>query len=220
MTFLLAEGVTPSNEGAGYVLRRIMRRAVRHGRLLGIEGPFLRETCAVVIDIMGDAYPSLVERRDAILDGVEAEEEKFARTLEAGSARLAELIAAGDTISGADAFRLHDTFGFPIDLTIEVAAERGVTVDRAGFDAAMAEQRERSRGERRGALELDPEVAALRVRVHRLPERDERRRPARARRRAGRAGGGRARSDAVLRRGRRPDRGPRRAHRSERTPRP
>src|SRR6188472_954196 len=162
MTFLLAEGVTPSNEGAGYVLRRIMRRAVRHGRLLGIEGPFLRETCAVVIEIMGEAYPSLIERRDAILDGVQAEEEKFARTLEAGSARLAELIAAGDTISGTDAFRLHDTFGFPIDLTIEVAAERGVTVDRAGFDAAMAEQRERSRGERRGAIELDPEVAALR----------------------------------------------------------
>ena len=161
MTFLLSEGVTPSNEGAGYVLRRIMRRAVRHGRLLGIQRPFLRETCSVVVDIMGEAYPTLVERRDAILDGVEAEEEKFARTLEAGSARLAELAGAGDTISGADAFRLHDTFGFPIDLTVEVAAERGVTVDRAGFDAAMAEQRERSRGERRGGLELDPEVAAL-----------------------------------------------------------
>jgi alanyl-tRNA synthetase len=162
MTFLLAEGVNPSNEGPGYVLRRIMRRAVRHGRLLGIERAFLRETCAVVIDIMGEAYPSLVERRGAILDGVEAEEEKFARTLEAGSARLAALISAGNQISGADAFRLHDTFGFPIDLTIEVAAERGASVDRAGFDAAMAEQRERSRGQRRGAIEVDPEVAALR----------------------------------------------------------
>ena len=162
MTFLLAEGVTPSNEGPGYVLRRIIRRAVRHGRLLGIQRPFLRETCSVVIDIMGEAYPNLVERRDATLDGVDAEEEKFARTLEAGSARLTELIAAGETISGADAFRLHDTFGFPIDLTVEVAAERGATVDRAGFDAAMAEQRERSRGQRRGAMELDPQVAALR----------------------------------------------------------
>ena len=181
MTFLLAEGVTPSNEGAGYVLRRIMRRAVRHGRLLGIDGPFLRETCSVVIDIMGGAYPSLAERRDAILDGVEAEEEKFARTLEAGSARLAELIAAGDTISGADAFRLHDTFGFPIDLTIEVAAERGVTVDRAGFDAAMAEQRERSRGERRGAHRARSRGRRAALRVHRLSERDERRRPAGAR---------------------------------------
>src|SRR6187200_1385604 len=161
MTFLLAEGVQPANEGAGYVLRRIIRRAVRHGRLLGIEKPFLRETCAVVIDLMAEAYPSLEERRDAILAGIEAEEEKFAKTLEAGSARLGELTAAGGEISGADAFRLHDTFGFPIDLTIEVAAERGATVDRAGFDAAMAEQRERSRGERRGAMELDLEVAAL-----------------------------------------------------------
>jgi len=162
MTFLLAEAVKPSNEGAGYVLRRIIRRAVRHGRLLGIDRPFLGQTCAVVVDIMGDAYPLLSERRDAMLTAVEAEEEKFARTLEAGSARLDELIAAGGTISGADAFRLHDTFGFPIDLTIEVAAERGVTVDRAGFDAAMDEQRQRSRGTRRGALQLDPEVGALR----------------------------------------------------------
>jgi alanyl-tRNA synthetase len=162
MTFLLAEGVTPSNEGPGYVLRRIMRRAVRQGRLLGINGPFLGETCGVVVEIMGEAYPLLRERRGEILAAVNAEEEKFARTLEAGSARLSELVAAGGVISGADAFRLHDTFGFPIDLTIEVAAERGIAVDRAGFDAAMDEQRQRSRGERRGGPELGPEVAALR----------------------------------------------------------
>ena len=162
MTFLLAEGITPANDGAGYVLRRIMRRAVRHGRLLGIGRPFLRETCAVVIELMGDAYPALRERTAEVLAAIEAEEEKFARTLESGSARLSELIAAGGEISGADAFRLHDTFGFPIDLTIEMAAERDVTVDRAGFDAAMAEQRDRSRGEKREALQLDPEVAAMR----------------------------------------------------------
>ena len=162
MTFLLAEGVTPSNEGPGYVLRRIIRRAVRHGRMLGIAGPFLRETASVVIDIMGEAYPYLVERRDAVLDGIEAEEEKFARTLEAGSARLEELVRGGGTISGADAFRLHDTFGFPIDLTIEVAAERGVEVDRAGFDDAMAEQRERSRGEKRGVFAADAEISGMR----------------------------------------------------------
>jgi alanyl-tRNA synthetase len=162
MTFLLADGVKPANDGAGYVLRRIIRRAVRHGRLLGINGPFLRETAAVVIDLMAGAYPKLAAQRDEILGGIEAEEAKFARTLEAGSARLAELVEAGVSISGADAFRLHDTFGFPIDLTVEIAAERGVSVDRAGFDAAMAEQRERSRGEKRGRLELDPEVAALR----------------------------------------------------------
>ena len=161
MTFLLAEGVTPSNEGPGYVQRRIIRRAVRHGRLLGIKNPFLRETCAVVIQIMGGAYPALEERRDEILSGVEAEEEKFAKTLEAGNVRLTELIGAGRQIGGADAFRLHDTFGFPIDLTIEVAAERGVTVDRAGFEAAMAEQRQRSRGERRGGPELSQDLAGL-----------------------------------------------------------
>ncbi|MEO5985583.1 MAG: alanine--tRNA ligase [Candidatus Limnocylindria bacterium] len=162
MTFLLAEDVKPSNEGPGYVLRRIMRRAVRHGRLLGITTPFLRETASVVIDIMGEAYPQLHDRRDAILDAITSEEEKFARTLEAGSARLDELVTAGGTVSGADAFRLHDTFGFPIDLTVEIAAEHGASVDRAGFDAAMAEQRDRSRGEKRRGLELEPEVAALR----------------------------------------------------------
>ena len=162
MTFLLAEEVKPSNEGAGYVLRRIIRRAVRHGRLLGIDRPFLRETASVVIDLMGEAYPHVVERREAILDGIAAEEEKFARTLEAGSTRLDELVGAGPIISGADAFRLHDTFGFPIDLTIEMAAERGVGVDRAGFDAAMTEQRERSRGEKRRAFAADAETAAMR----------------------------------------------------------
>jgi alanyl-tRNA synthetase len=164
MTFLIGEGVRPSNDGAGYVLRRIVRRAVRHGRLMGIERPFLRETCATVIDLMGEAYPYLADGRERILDEIASEEEKFARTLEAGSTRLVELIdAAGDggAIPGDEAFRLHDTFGFPIDLTIEVAGERGVSVDRDGFDAAMAEQRERSRGGARGGLELDPSLVGL-----------------------------------------------------------
>src|SRR5438552_998221 len=164
MTFLIGEGVGPSNEGAGYVLRRIMRRAVRHGRLMGIERPFLSETCGVVIDIMGTAYPYLEERRGEILAGVEAEERKFSRTLEAGSERLAQLVEAagrGGTIPGADAFRLHDTFGFPIDLTVEIAADSGVGVDREGFEAAMREQRERSRAVRRSALPLDEELARL-----------------------------------------------------------
>ena len=115
----------------------------------------------MVIDLMGDAYPYVREGREAILDAIGAEEEKFARTLEAGSARLDELVAAGPTISGADAFRLHDTFGFPIDLTVEIAAERGASVDRAGFEAAMAEQRDRSRGEKRGGLRLDPEISSM-----------------------------------------------------------
>ncbi len=146
MTFLIAEGIKPANDGAGYVLRRILRRAVRHGRLMGIAQPFLRETCSVVVDVMGEAYPRLHDERDRLLAEVEAEETKFAHTLESGSARLAELVTHGAEISSEDAFRLHDTFGFPIDLTVEMAAESGVTVDRAGFEAAMAEQRRRSRG--------------------------------------------------------------------------
>ena len=163
MTFLIAEGVKPANEGAGYVLRRIMRRAVRHGRLMGIDVPFLRETCGVVVDLMGDAYPALQAGRARILDEVAAEEEKFARTLEAGLGRIEAAIAAGSgTITGNEAFRLHDTFGFPIDLTEEIARDRGVIVDRAGFDAAMAEQRERSRARRTGAFVVDPTMAALR----------------------------------------------------------
>ncbi|MGH2358248.1 MAG: alanine--tRNA ligase, partial [Candidatus Limnocylindria bacterium] len=164
MTFLLAEGVRPSNEGAGYVLRRIMRRAVRHGRLMRITRPFLRETCAVVVDLMGDAYPYLRTERERVLAEVAAEEARFARTLDEGSARLDELVAAageGGTIPGADAFRLHDTFGFPIDLTVEIAAERGVGVDRAGFEAAMDEQRQRSRGARGGGVQIDPGLAGL-----------------------------------------------------------
>jgi alanyl-tRNA synthetase len=164
MTFLMGEGVTPANDGPGYVLRRIMRRAVRHGRLMGISQPFLRQTCAVVIEIMGGAYPLLTENRDRILAEVEAEEAKFARTLEAGTEKLLALIEAagrGGAIAGDEAFRLHDTFGFPIDLTVEIASESGVGVDRPGFEAAMTEQRERSRGAKAGRFTADPSFAAL-----------------------------------------------------------
>jgi alanyl-tRNA synthetase len=164
MTFLIAEGVRPSNEGPGYVLRRIMRRAVRHLRLMGIREPVLAETCAAVIELMGGAYPYLVEGRSVILAEVDAEERKFARTLEAGSERLAALVdeaGAGGSIPGEEAFRLHDTFGFPIDLTVEIAAESGVAVDRDGFEAAMTAQRERSRGARAGRFAPLPGVEGL-----------------------------------------------------------
>ncbi len=163
-TFLIAQGVRPSNEGPGYVLRRIMRRAVRHLRLMGITDPVLAETAAAVIDLMGPAYPELVEHRDLILAEVAAEEQRFARTLEAGTERLAALIdeaGTDGTIGGAEAFRLHDTFGFPIDLTVEIAAERGVGVDRAGFETAMTEQRERSRAVSGGRFEADQGLAGL-----------------------------------------------------------
>jgi alanyl-tRNA synthetase len=164
MTFLIAEGVHPSNEGPGYVLRRIMRRAVRHVRLMGISESVLGETCAAVIEVMGGAYPTLVERRDDILAEVQAEEQRFSRTLQAGSERLAQLVETarpGGTISGDEAFRLHDTFGFPIDLTIEIAAESGVDVDRESFQAAMAAQRGRSRGAQQAAYRSDPDLAGL-----------------------------------------------------------
>ncbi len=164
MTFLIAQGVRPSNEGPGYVLRRIMRRALRHGRLMGIEQPFLAQTCATVIEIMEDAYPFLRVERDRVLREVSDEEAKFARTLAAGSERLLALAdAAGQngTIAGEEAFRLHDTFGFPIDLTVEMAAEHGVGVDRAGFDAAMEAQRERSRGARAGRFTAAAELGEI-----------------------------------------------------------
>ena len=214
MTFLLAEGVTPSNEGPGYVLRRIMRRAVRHGRLLGIAAAVPARDLRRGDRPHGRRLPAAgrATRRRSWTASRPRRRSSRAPWSQAAP-RLDELFAAGGTISGADAFRLHDTFGFPIDLTIEMAAERGVAVDRAGFDAAMAEQRERSRGEKRERAPAGPGGRGAAQRVHRLPERDERRRPARARRRSRRTGGSRPRSHAVLRRGRRADRGPRRAHR-------
>ena len=133
----VGDGVLPSNEGRGYVLRRILRRAVRHGRLLGRREPFLHETAEVVIDLMGDVYPNLLERRDAILGTILREEQQFARTLDAGTDQLEEALipltsaervvgrreetlpADAPVLPGDIAFRLHDTFGFPIDLTIE-----------------------------------------------------------------------------------------------------
>jgi alanyl-tRNA synthetase len=164
MTFLIAEGVKPSNEGPGYVLRRLIRRAVRHVRLMGIEKRVLAETCAAVIETMGEAYPLLAREKDRILGEVTEEETKFHRTLQAGSERLAALVetaGSGGVIPGDEAFRLHDTHGFPIDMTVEIAAESGVSVDRAGFEAAMAEQRERSRGAKAGHFTADAELAAL-----------------------------------------------------------
>jgi len=170
VTFLAADGVLPSNEGRGYVMRRIVRRAVRHGRLLGRREPFLAQTARVVIDTMSDAYPHLAQRRDDVLAVIEREERQFNRTLEAGIALLEGALgplASGERVvgrqadglpadapvlPGATAFRLHDTYGFPIDLTVELAAEHGVRVDLAGFHEALAEQRERSRANTRAGL--------------------------------------------------------------------
>ena len=150
VTFLIADGVAPGNEGRNYVLRLILRRAARYGQLLGFEGPFLTEIIPTVIEMMSDAYPELMKRREIILKTALAEEQRFQVTLRTGSALLDELIEevkarGAKEILGADAFRLHDTYGFPLDLTRDAAREHGMTVDEAGFRAAMDEQSNRSR---------------------------------------------------------------------------
>ncbi|HEX8207134.1 MAG TPA: alanine--tRNA ligase [Solirubrobacteraceae bacterium] len=160
MTFLLADGVVPSNEDRGYVLRRVMRRAIQHGRRLGIEGSFLPRYGDLVIELMGSAYPELGRERDAIQRWLDAEEKGFGRTLEQGTKLLSELIEQarelGDEgISSEDAFRLHDTFGFPIDLTMEMVAEHGLGVDEAGFESLMDQQRARSAVARSGPGAVD-----------------------------------------------------------------
>jgi alanyl-tRNA synthetase len=155
VAFLLADGVFASNEGRGYVLRRVLRRAVRHAWLLGRREPTLHHVVDRVVDIMGEAYPDLVARRDHLVRATLEEEERFLATIGAGLDRFDEIAPADApaggprVVSGADAFRLYDTFGFPIDLTEIIAAERGYAVDGAGFDAALEEQRERSREDRR-----------------------------------------------------------------------
>jgi alanyl-tRNA synthetase len=158
VAFLLADGVFPSNEGRGYVLRRILRRAVRHAWLLGRRQPTLVEVVRVVIEQMGDLYPELRQRSKHIIDTTRAEEERFLSTIEGGMRRFDELApqktthgsaAIHGTISGEDAFKLYDTFGFPIDLTELMARERGYSVDLAGFEAALQGQRVQSQEERR-----------------------------------------------------------------------
>ena len=151
VTFLIGDGVIPSNDGRGYVLRRVLRRAVRHGWQYGGEGLITPRLAEATIDSMGGAYPDLAEKRDFILDVVTREEEKFRRTLESGHQLLDTELEERGRLSGVSAFRLHDTFGFPIDLTKEIAGERGVEVDLEGFDVEMKAQRERARAAWKGA---------------------------------------------------------------------
>jgi alanyl-tRNA synthetase len=159
VAFLIADGVFPTNEGRGYVLRRILRRAGRHAWLLGRREPTLYLICDELIGQMSDAYPALIERRDHILRTAQGEEERFMATIDGGMQRFDELApAGGGTIAGADAFKLYDTFGFPLDLTELMARERDYEVDVEGFELALDEQRRRSREQReeqrkRGDLE-------------------------------------------------------------------
>ncbi len=155
-TFLVCDGVLPSNEGRGYVLRRLLRRAARHGRLLGITDNFLCDVVDTVVEENAVAYPELVTKKDYIKRVIRMEEERFRATIDAGLSILdsltADLAKKGETtLSGAETFKLYDTYGFPIDLTEEILAEKGLSVDRAGFDELMAAQRERARTARTSA---------------------------------------------------------------------
>jgi len=146
-SFLIADGVVPSNEGRGYVLRRIIRRAIRHGHMLGTEGAFFYKIVAPLVDEMGQAYPELVTAQKSIETVLKAEEDRFAETLETGMGILNQSIAdmQGNVIDGMTAFRLYDTYGFPFDLTADIAREKGLTVDHNGFEVEMEKQRDRAR---------------------------------------------------------------------------
>ncbi|WP_313495368.1 alanine--tRNA ligase [Pseudoxanthomonas mexicana] len=146
-SFLIVDGVLPSNEGRGYVLRRIIRRALRHGWMLGVRQPFFHKMVGTLSELMGDAYPELPAARELVEKALKAEEERFAETLDSGM-RIFDDVASrvvDGVIPGADAFRLYDTYGFPVDLTADIARERGLSVDMAGFEAAMEQQRETAR---------------------------------------------------------------------------
>ncbi|BCG58318.1 alanine--tRNA ligase [Paenibacillus sp. URB8-2] len=166
VTFAVGDGVLPSNEGRGYIIRRLLRRAVRYGKTLGLDRPFMYELTSVVGEIMGVYYPTVVENREYIAKIIRTEEERFHETLSDGLAILGEISdrakANGvDVISGADAFKLYDTYGFPFDLTEDYAAEQGLKVDREGFDAAMQEQRDRARAARHDSGSMKVQGGAL-----------------------------------------------------------
>jgi alanyl-tRNA synthetase len=160
MTFLASDGIEPSNEGRGYVLRRIIRRAMLHARRLGIDGLVAARLQEVVVSLLGDVYPELRRNQAPVADLLNAEETRFAQTLRNGEQLLGEVLArSGEQVTAEDAFKLHDTYGFPFELTAELAAEQGRTVDEAGFARLMDEQRERARASTQavgyGASELD-----------------------------------------------------------------
>lgn len=166
VTFAVGDGVLPSNEGRGYIIRRLLRRAVRYGKTLGLDRPFMYELTETVGDIMGVYYPAVVENREYIAKIIRTEEERFHETLSDGLNILAEVSAKAkeegrSVIGGADAFKLYDTYGFPLDLTEDYAAELGMTVDREGFEAAMQEQRDRARAARHESAGMKVQGGAL-----------------------------------------------------------
>ncbi|MDE6590155.1 MAG: alanine--tRNA ligase, partial [Oscillospiraceae bacterium] len=158
-TFMICDGVLPSNEGRGYVLRRLLRRAARHGKLLGVNEPFLYQVCDTVIHENEGHYPELRERQDYITKVIRVEEENFAKTIDGGIKIFNEMLAGhkekGEkTFSGADAFKLYDTYGFPVDLTLEMVQEQGMDLDEDAFKQLMEEQRQRARKAREALGDL------------------------------------------------------------------
>ncbi len=147
VTFMIADGILPSNEGRGYVLRRLLRRAIQKAHMIGIEGPFLNDYVDEIVELMGTVYPEVVENRELIRRVILSEEERFGATLRQGQVFLSEALdkLEGDTLSGEEAFTLHDTYGFPVEVTEEMCADRNVKVDMEGFERCMDEQRERAR---------------------------------------------------------------------------
>lgn len=166
VAFAVGDGVLPSNEGRGYVIRRLLRRAVRYGKVLGLDRPFMYELTQQVADVMGVYYPEVVEKREFIAKVIKTEEERFHETLSDGLAILADISEQAkangqNMISGSDAFKLYDTYGFPFDLTEDYAAEHGLTVDREGFDQAMEEQRNRARSARQDNASMKIQGGAI-----------------------------------------------------------
>ncbi len=145
VTFLISDGVIPGNEGRSYVLRMILRRALRHGKILGMELPFLYKLVDVIVEHYGEAYPEIVKNKQKVVDTIRKEEERFNKTLDRGYKMLDEFIESKKDIDGESAFKLYDTFGFPFELTKEIAEENGLNIDEAGFKAAMQEQKERAK---------------------------------------------------------------------------
>ncbi len=150
-TFMISDGIIPSNEGRGYVLRRIIRRAVRHGKLIGINRPFFMELCEAVINENKSGYPELIEKKELITKVITNEEASFNKTIDQGLSMLEDLTKDGGTLSGEDAFKLYDTYGFPLDLTKDILAEKGMSVDEDKFKECMNEQREKARSSRKAS---------------------------------------------------------------------
>ena len=154
---------SPSNENRGYVLRRIIRRAVRHAYLLGTEKLVMPSLVSTAVDVMGAAYPDLLKNRDFIVDVMTREEERFRQTLKTGLGILDDqLDGATDTLAGSAAFLLHDTYGFPLELTQEIASERSIEVDLEGFESEMSQQRERAKQARKGGKASDERMGEYR----------------------------------------------------------